>query len=145
MKCQCRSRMKQLISCSSFKIKLTAIMFVWISCCYVKTPCNFCSCSCRFTASCASFCIVSNFSRVTDFMGIILGLQRTGIGVCSVKRSPCFGRTSLKTSLSLAILVLLSNTRQHWALGRVAADRPMFKEKNHFWHVIFWGQPTDLQ
>ena len=79
-------------------------MFVWNCCCYVKTPCNFCSCSWRFTASCASFCIVSNFSSVTDFMGIILGLQRTGIGVCSVKRRPCFGRTSLKTSLSPAIL-----------------------------------------
>ena len=73
-------------------------------CCYVNPPCNFCSCSCRFTASCASFCIASSFSSVTDFMGIILGLQRTGIGACSVKRSPCFGRTSLKTSLSPAML-----------------------------------------
>ena len=26
---------------------------------------------------CTSFCIFSNFSRVTDFIGISLGLQRT--------------------------------------------------------------------
>lgn len=74
--------------------------------CYVNAPCNFCSCSCRFTASCASFCIVSSFSSVTDFMGIIFGLQRTGIGVCSVKSSPCFGRTSLKTSVSPVAAIL---------------------------------------
>ena len=76
-----------------------------IRCCYVNPPCNFCSCSCLFTASCASFCMVSSFSSVTDFMGIILGLQRTGIGVCSVKRSPFLGRTSLNTILSPAIFV----------------------------------------
>lgn len=71
--------------------------------CYVNPPCNFCSCSCRLTASCASLCIVSNFSSVTDFIGIIFGLHSIGIGVCSVKSSPCLGSTSLKTSLSSAI------------------------------------------
>ena len=81
-----------------------------IRCCYVNPPCNFCSCSCLFTASCASFCMVSSFSSVTDFMGIILGLQRTGIGVCSVKRSPFLGRTSLNTILSPAIFVFSSGS-----------------------------------
>ena len=41
-------------------------------------------------------CIVSIFCRVNDFKGMIFGLQRIQLVVCSECTRPIFGRTSLK-------------------------------------------------